>query len=361
MGRIQYPPHSPRDHMHLKRIAAFLLGALMLAGCGTTTAAASGTLVDIGAGLQGPAGLHATVYAQGLASVAAIAVDDRGRLWIATADYTDSGKDGLYLVAASSAVPVEIEAGLHSPLGLVWADGTLYVSSTGGVTAYGGFDGTRFATQNQILTLAPGVGEVNGLALDADGRLWLGISAPCDHCTPTAEYSASVISFGLDGSDVRVEASGIRAPVGLVYDAADGHILVTMNQRDDLGSATPGDWLAVVERGQAWGFPDCYGQGGAACTGVPAPAATLDAHAAVGGVAIVRGQLGTTVGTSAIVAEWALGKVQRVALEASGTTAAGTVSPFLTGIKSPMPVLLGPDGALFVGDWATGTVYRIAA
>ena len=26
-----------------------------------------------------------------------------------------------------------------------------------------------------------------------------------------------------------------------------------------------------------------------------------------------------------------------------------------------MPVLLGPDGALYVGDWATGTVYRIAS
>ena len=347
--------------MHLKRFAAFLLGALILAGCGTTTAAAPGALVDIGAGLQGPAGLHASVYAQGLASVAAMAVDDLGRLWIATADYTDSGKDGLYVVAAAGTTPVEVVAGLHTPLGMVWADGTLYVSSAGGVTAYRGFDGTRFAAQAQILTLASGVGEINGLALDADGRLWLGISAPCDHCTPTGTYSASVISFGLDGGDVRVEASGVRAPVGLVFDAATGHLYVTMNQRDDLGSATPGDWLAVVERGQAWGFPDCYGQGGRACTGVPAPVAALDAHAAVGGVAIVRGQLGTTVGTSAIVAEWALGKVQQVALEASGATTAGTVSPFLTGIRSPMPVLLGPDGGLFIGDWATGTVYRIAA
>jgi hypothetical protein len=64
MGRIQYPPHSSRDHMYLKRFAAFLLGALILAGCGTTTAAAPGALVDIGAGLQGPTGLHASVYAQ---------------------------------------------------------------------------------------------------------------------------------------------------------------------------------------------------------------------------------------------------------------------------------------------------------
>ncbi|HEY8765861.1 MAG TPA: hypothetical protein VIP09_01140 [Dehalococcoidia bacterium] len=55
---------------------------------------------------------------------------------------------------------------------------------------------------------------------------------------------------------------------------------MTMNQRDDLGDATPGDWLAVVQQGQEWGFPDCYGQGGDACTGVPAPIAALDKHAA---------------------------------------------------------------------------------
>ena len=86
-----------------------------------------------------------------------------------------------------------------------------------------------------------------------------------------------------------MEATGIRAPVGLAYDALGEHLYVTMNQRDDLESATPGDWLAIVDSGQAWGFPDCYGQGGTACAGVPAPVAVLDPHAAVGGVAIVTG------------------------------------------------------------------------
>jgi glucose/arabinose dehydrogenase len=346
--------------MHMNRLAALVLSALVVAGCGGATAAAPEALVDIGAGLHGPAGLHATVYAQGLTAVSALAVDAEERLWIATADYTDSGKDGLYVVAEAGATPVEVVAGLHTPLGLLWHEGSLYVSSADGVTVFGGFDGTRFATRKTILTLPTGVGEVNGLALASDGRLWLGISAPCDHCTPTVTFSASVISFALDGGDVRVEASGIRAPVGLAYDATTDDLYVTMNQRDDLGSATPGDWLSIVGTGQAWGFPDCYGQGGSVCAGTPAPVAVLDPHAAVGGVAIVHAQLGATVGSSAIVAEWALGKVQRVALEASGSATAGTVASFLTGLTSPMPVLVGADGALFVGDWATGTVYRIA-
>ena len=85
-----------------------------------------------------------------------------------------------------------------------------------------------------------------------------------------------------------------------------------MNQRDDLGEATPGDWLAVVRSGQDWGFPDCYGQGGSACDGVPTPVAELDEHAAVSGVAIVTGQLGATVGHAALVAEWSTGTVMQV-------------------------------------------------
>jgi len=92
---------------------------------------------------------------------------------------------------------------------------------------------------------------------------------------------------------------------------------------------------------------------------MPAPAAVLDRHAAVGGVAIVTGQFGAPTGTSAIVAEWQLGRVQRVALTRSGPKYGGAVEPFLTGIANPLPVLLAPDGSLLVGDWKQGTIYRV--
>jgi len=134
-----------------------------------------------------------------------------------------------------------------------------------------------------------------------------------------------------------------------------------MNQQDNLGAQTPGDWLALVREGEDWRFPQCHGQGGAACAGVPAPTAVLDKHAAVGGVAILTGQLGASVGTAAIVPEWELGKVQRVALARSGSGYEGTVTPLLTGIKNPLAIAIAPDRSLLVGDWASGTIYRITA
>jgi glucose/arabinose dehydrogenase len=264
------------------------------------------------------------------------------------------------LVARPGARPTKVVTGLKGPLGLVWHRGTLYVASLGRVDAFSGLRGTRFAKRVRILKGPVGGGENNNLVLAPNGRLLMGVSASCDHCKPKSKWSAAIVSFRLDGSDLRLYASGIRAAYGLAYDPGTSNLLVSMNQRDDLGARTPGDWLALVREGERWGFPRCYGQGGGSCAGVPKPTATLDKHAAAGGVAFVTGELGKGVGTSALVAEWQLGKVQAVALSKSQSGYNGSVAPFLAGLKNPLPVVTSADGAVLVGDWTTGTIYRIA-
>ncbi len=331
-------------------------------GAGGSSASSAGAfaLTDIGSGLQGPSGLHASVFATGLTHASAMAFDPTGRLWVATADYTDTGQDTVSVVNAARTAPVTVLRGQHTPLGLLWNGDTLYVSSNERVDAYTGFDGNAFASQRTVVTFPSGVGELNGLAMAPDSRIVLGISAPCDHCVPSSPFSGSVVSFLPDGSDLRVDASAIRAPIGLAYFPGTAHLYVSMNQRDDLGDQTPGDWLSIVQQGQSWGFPDCYGQGGSACAGKPGPVAVLDPHAAVSGVAIVTGQLGTATGTSALVAEWSTGKVRRVGLAPDGASATqSTPDTFLTGIQNPFGLVIGPDQALYAGDWATGTVYRM--
>ncbi len=350
-----------------RRLAMIVLGvlAVVAGGCasGPGSAPGSGELVAIGAGLSGPSGLRASVYSRAPAHLSAFAVDGAGRLWFSTAAATDVGTDGVYLVPKAGAPPVEVVVGLHTPLGLLWIGSQLYVSAKDQVVAYGGFDGTRFTSQRTVVNFPDGVGELNGLVLGPDGRIRLGISAPCDHCEPTSPDSASVVSFRPDGSGLRVEVSHIRAAVGFAYDPSSDDLLASLDQRDDLGANTPGDELVDLARGQDYRFPDCYGQGGSACSGVPDPVATLDPHGGVDGVAVVTGQMGDAVGTAAVVAEYAVGKVQIVPLvrNPSGSGWSGSAAPFLTGMKNPVPVLLGPAGALFVGDWTTGIIDRITA
>jgi glucose/arabinose dehydrogenase len=340
-------------------LAVLLVG---LAGCGSGARGPSRpALVPIGAGLDGPAGLRATVYAKGPATVAAFAFDPQGRLWLTAAGLEAHSADGVYVIAHPGARAVKVVSGLNNPIGIAWHGGRLYVASVGRVNAFGGFDGSRFASHTRILDGPVAGGENNLLVMAPDGRFLMGVTATCDHCVPTSKWSGAIVSFRPDGSELRLYAKRIRAPFGLAYFPRTSDLFVTMNQPDDLGVQTPGDWLAIVAQGQDWGFPGCHGQGGSACTGVPQPIAVLDKHAAVGGVAIATGQLGASVGTAALVPEWQSAKVLRVALSRNGSTYKGSVTPFLTGIRNPLAIVLAPDRSLLVGDWATGTIYRVVA
>jgi glucose/arabinose dehydrogenase len=322
------------------RVALLAIGAVLgLSACGSGS-------TSIGAGLRGAKGVTATVYATGVVHASAFALDARGRLWVAASGATTHRGDGVYLVHRKGANPQKVVSGLTAPLGLVWSDGTLYVASLGAVHAYSGFDGTRFARSRLILDGPVKGGENNNLVLARDGRLLMGVSASCDHCVPASRYSAAIVSFNKDGNGLRVYARRIRAPFGLALDPATGDLYASMNQRDDLGSKTPGDWLAVVDAGSDWGFPGCYGQGGTACAHVPTPLAILDPHAAAGGVALLGG--------TALVAEWQLGKLIAV------STATGKTKVLVTGLESPLPLLRLGDGSVLLGDWRSGTIYRLA-
>jgi len=342
---------------------AALVFVLVVAGCGGRSASTpTNGLVSIGAGLQGPAGLKATVYARGIPQMSAFAFDQTGRLWVARSGANTHESDGVYMIAGAGAEPVKvIPASLKGPLGLVWIGKTLYVSSLGYVTAFGGLSGHHF-TQRKTIVTGPVAGiENNNLVEAPDGRLVLGITANCDHCTPKSKWAGSIVSFRTDGSDLRLYAARIRAPYGLAFFPGTSDLFASMNQRDDLGSRTPGDWLAFVEEGENWGFPACYGQGGAACKGVPSPVGVLDPHAAAGGVAILTSQLAGRYRSSALVAEWEHGKVLRVALTRTSSGYRGSVSTFLTGLQNPLPVATAADGSVLVGDWGRGIIYRISS
>jgi glucose/arabinose dehydrogenase len=324
------------------RIAAAAAGAAFLvSACGTSTS--GNALKPIGSGLQGRNGMHATVYARGIRQMSAFALDSRGRLWVTRSGASTHAHDAVYVVARHGATPVKVVSSIRGPLGLVWAGSRLFVGSLDGVYRFSGFDGRRFKRRTMILK-GPAAAENNNLVVAPNGRLVMGVSANCDHCRTSPRYSADIVSFNTDGSDLRVVASGIRAAYGLAY--YRGRLYASMNQRDDLSTNTPGDWIATVKNGQNWGFPACYGQGGGACDGVPSPLGVLHAHAAAGGVAISGGEV--------LTAEWARGTVMAVPL------GGGRATPMLTGLSHPLPLAIVPDGALLVGDWGSGVVYSVA-
>jgi len=293
----------------LRSIAAAAAFASVVSACGGTSHRASGDgLVAIGGGLRAPAGLHASVYARGITHVSAFAFDGRGRLWATASGASTHAGDGVFVVPRPGARAVRVVSGPKGPLGLVWIGNSLYVSSLGAVTRYTGLSGTHFARHRTVLHGPVPGGENNNLVRAPGGRLLMGISSTCDHCVPASRWAATIVSFRPDGSGLARFATGIRAAYGLTFYPGTRNLLATMNQRDDLGARTPGDWLVLVRAGEDWGFPACYGQGGSVCRGVPEPIAVLDKHAAAGGVTVLTSQLAGRFAGSALVAEWQTGR-----------------------------------------------------
>jgi glucose/arabinose dehydrogenase len=357
----------------VRRLRAALAAAAGLGlGLGVTAAAAppaTPPLTAAGAGLRAPAGIRADVYARGVPRPTALALDARGRIWAASSAGGPGAQDGVWLVAGPGARPRHVVKGLHGVLGLTWAGGRLYVSSTGRVDAFSGLRGLRFTRRRAVLKDLPtGLHQNDAVVPGPDGRLYLGIGSPCNACRSEDPRSAAVVSFRPDGSDLRVVARGFRNPYGLAFLPGTRHLLVTENGRDDLGVGAPPDELNLVRIDgpvRDYGYPACWGQGGPPCRGTAPALADLAPHASADGIAVVSGWPG--YGTSAFIAEFGSSfrpptghDVVRVALSPDGRGGyRARASVFATGFEYPLAAAADSEGSLLVGDFGRDLIYRL--
>jgi glucose/arabinose dehydrogenase len=317
------------------------------------------------------------IVATGIPYASNVTFDARGGMWVASgAPFSQKG-DGVWYVAHAGARPVHVIRGTLTALGLTWFRGRLYVASTlsrvtGIVARYSGFDGRRFAHRRVVIpAIAIGRHGLGTIAPGPKGRLYLGVGAEQDTLAGGHETSGTVVSFKGDGTDLRIEARGLRGPFGLAFVPGTASLLVTDNGRDDLGLRRPPDELDLVRdvtrAAPDFGFPDCYGQGGRACSGTAAPLALLPAHAGVGGVAVTgdwggRGLTAFVAESGSVVGGVDAGReVRRIELRrrpGGGYDATGSVFATGFGEQDALGTAIGPGGALYVTLWGTGAVVR---
>lgn len=126
--------------------------------------------------------------------------------------------------------PRVIVRGLTLPNGLAYANGALYI--VGGPNVDRLRDGQL---ERLVDDLPTGSGFWNGgIVFGLDGRLYVSTGAACDHCLSDDPERGAVLSFAADGSDRRLEASGLRAPNDLVF--LGDSLWVVDSARDQLGS-----------------------------------------------------------------------------------------------------------------------------
>jgi glucose/arabinose dehydrogenase len=297
----------------------------------------------LAAAVHAPPGYQVTTYATGLVHPTAMAFGPDGRLYVSQ----DTGE--IVSVVRGTRRPRVFATKLVVPLGLLWHDRKLYASESGRVQLF-----TPNGARRTIVRGLPyKEHQQDAIVAGPDGRLYLGSGSTCDVCVERDRRSAAILSFRPDGSDLRVVASGLRNPYGLVF--VGRTLYATVNGRDKLGDAEPAEMVVRIRQGADYGWPDCWPSYAlrkliGSCAGVTPPIAYLEPHSSADGIASWRGDL--------FVAEWGeyLHKNHgRVVVRIHR----GRVTTFATGFDHPLALTVGPSGDLLVADWGRGVIYAI--
>jgi len=330
--------------IHLAPLAAAVLAAALVAG------AAHGSRTGDAAPMH-PLGAP-VVVASGIQFPTSAAFDAHGRLWITSGIIGQTPSEGIWYVPRAGRP--RLVTGGFAGISLLWDGNRLYVSGStkpgvGEITVFSGFDGNRFASRHVRLGgIRVGTHTIGSLARGPDGRFYLGYGAENDQ----VGHAGGVLSFLPAGGAATKEATGLRTAYGLAFWGS--RLLVSVSGPDKLHEP-PDELQSFQPSGPLvdFGYPRCFGQGGAACMSAPPPLAKLAPHATPTQL-VVKGDVAYVGEFGSAVAQTPKSQIVRIDLRT------GHVSVFW---RSPVQhdvigLALGPDGNLYATLFSSGKVVR---
>ena len=315
-----------------------------------------------------PPGFEATYFAQIDDSPTSIAFGPDGLLYAATMSGTIFKID-----SDGSASPYF--KGLMAPTGLAFhpTSGALYVSSRIDPASADGEAQVAAIKNGKLTQIIAGIPCCYAGLHGPNGIGYVGVGGRGDHGENLAgatageiaerhPLEASILRFSPDGSTVEVYARGFRNPYDIAWDA-DGRLYATDNGRDGDRAAgdNPPDELHLVVPGGEHGYPwyDCP-----ICFAAPAeieiipPLFELIPHGAAAGITTYLGSQFPGYYNNIFLVLWSAfegaQKVMRFGPGGLGN------SDFATGFAAPIDIVEGPEGSLYVADFATGIIVRIS-
>ena len=287
-------------------------------------------------------------------------------------------------------------SGLNSPFGMAVLGDWLYVGNTDALVRFPFRVGqTRITAAPEKIVDLPGGGNhwARNVLPARDGRtlfVTVGSSSNIAENGLDAETNrANILEVNPANKTMRIYAAGLRNPNGMAFEPRSGRLWTVVNERDQLGSDLPPDYMAAVDLGDHFGWPWYY-WGGYPDTRVdPAnpglqeyskrPDYALGAHTASLGLAFAGdAKLGSRFANGAFIGQhgsWnrvpAAGyKVLYVPFGANGFPAPNARPvDVLTGFLNrdgkaqgrPVGVATDRTGALLVADDVGNVIWRVSA
>lgn len=275
---------------------------------------------------------------------------------------------------------------LRYPNGVAVKDGDLYIAELSKILRVSDVGSTLDdpATPEILFDelLNDGLHGWKHIKFGPDGKLYIGIGAPCNICNEP-EYGL-VQRMNPDGSEIEVIARGVRNTVGFDWHPETDEFWFTDNNRDMMGdNKPPGELNRLSHVGEHFGFPFCHGadivepnEDFAAlgtCADSKPPEQLLGPHVAPLGMVFYQGkQFPEEYRNQVFIAEhgsW--NRSEKIGYRVTLVTLEGnrpvSYEPFAEGWLQgqttkgrPVDVIVASDGSLLVSDDHAGKIYRIA-
>ena len=284
---------------------------------------------------------------------------------------------------------------LHSPYGVVWVAGTLYVANTDAIVAYPFTPGqTKITAPGTILTDLP-AGPIDhhwtkSLVASPDGtKLYVGVGSNSnitENGMAAEEGRAAIYEVDRATGAKRVYATGTRNPTNLAIQPGTGTLFAVVNERDEIGPDLVPDYLTSIRPGGFYGWPYSYWgqhvdirvhpQNPAMVAKAIKPDYGLSSHVAALGLAFSQGEtLSPQFGDGAFVGEhgsWdrdPLNGYKVVFVPFANGHPSGVPIPVVTDFLAadhktvrgrPVGVAIDRTGALVVADDVGNVVWRVS-
>ena len=246
--------------------------------------------------------------------------------------------------------------------------------------------GEGLGERSKIADLPSGGGHfTRTIRFGPDGRLYISIGSSCNVCIEKDARRAAIYSMNKDGSDFKLYAKGLRNAVFFDWSYVDGRMWATEMGRDYLGDNLPPDEINIIQEGQNYGWPICYGKNvhdtnfdknvyiQDPCNDKIGSYVDLQAHSAPLGLAFVPEEgwpeeywydLLVAYHGSWNRSEPTGYKVVRIKLDEHGNYE-GT-EDFITGwlmpegaLGRPVDILTQPGGLMYISDDKAGVIYKV--